>query len=419
MAAGTDTIFDANVRAVIPLVTGALARRYGNLADCEDAVQEALVEASVSWPVDGRPRDVRAWLLTVARRRYIDAVRSDAARRAREERDAVLDVGGAEGSARDDSLALLVLCCHPALRPAAQVALTLRAVCGLTTEQIAAAFYTTPTTMAQRITRAKRTIDEAGRRFVWPGPGEVAERAAAVRTALYLMFNEGYAPTGGELPVHGELVAEAIRLTRLLHAALPADPETTALLALMLLTDARTAARVDAHGDPVALPDQDRALWDAAKLAEGRRLAARALVGGPASPLAVQAAVAAVHAAAPNAAATDWEQILGLYDVLVRLQPGPAARLARAAAVGMARGPLAGLAELAELETDERLARSHRLLSVRAGLLEQAGALEAAGAAYSEAGMKTSNAAERRWLEAQARRLDHQKDRPKEEEGAS
>ncbi|GAA4156743.1 sigma factor-like helix-turn-helix DNA-binding protein [Gryllotalpicola daejeonensis] len=401
-----DTIFDANIRAVIPLVTAALVRRYGGLADCEDAVQEALLEASVSWPKTGVPRDPRAWLLTVARRRYIDAVRADVARQAREERDATLDLVGGAATAQDDSLAMLVLCCHPVLQPASRVALTLRAVCGLSTAQIAAAFYATEATMAQRITRAKRTIDETGRDFGELSPAMLRERAESVRTALYLMFNEGYAPSGGELPVHGELIGESIRLTRLLHAALPSDVETTALLALMLLTDARTEARTDADGLPVALPDQDRSLWNADKLAEGRALAAQALAEGPATPLSIQAALGAVHAAAADADSTDWGQILGLYDVLVQLQPGPAAQLGRAVAVGMARGPLAGLAELSLLENDERLARGHRLLSVRAGLLERAGAFDEAIQTYAEAGMKAPNTAERRWLENQARRLE-------------
>ena len=403
-----DTIFDANVRAVIPLVTAALVRRYGGLADCEDAVQEALLEASVSWPKTGVPRDPRAWLLTVARRRYIDAVRADVARQAREERDATLDLVGGTARAQDDSLAMLVLCCHPVLQPASRVALTLRAVCGLSTAQIAAAFYATEATMAQRITRAKRTIDETGRDFGELSPAMLRERAESVRSALYLMFNEGYAPSGGELPVHGELIGESIRLTRLLHAALPSDTETTALLALMLLTDARTEARTDADGLPVALPDQDRSLWNADELAEGRALAAEALAEGPATPLSIQAAIGAVHAAAADADATDWDQILGLYDVLVQLQPGPAAQLGRAVAVGMARGPLAGLAELALLEGDERLVRGHRLLSVRAGLLERAGAFDEAVKTYAEAGMKAQNLAERRWLESQARRLELQ-----------
>lgn len=399
-----DTIFDANVRAVIPLVTAALMSRYGDFADCEDAVQEALLEASVTWPREGRPRDVRGWLLTVARRRYIDAVRSNIARRTREERDAVLDPRDADVPATDDSLALLVLCCHPALQPAAQVALTLRAVCGLSTAQIAAAFYVGEATMAQRITRAKRAIDAAGRRFGLPGAQETAERSPAVRAALYLMFKEGYAPTDGASAVHAELVAEAIRLTRLLHASAPGDAETTALLALMLLTDARTGARTD-DGDLTPLPDQDRRLWDRTELAEGRRLAAAALASGPATPLVIQAAIAAVHAAAADAASTDWPQILALYDVLVRVDPGPAPRLGRVVAVGMVSGPLAGLAELGELEADERLFAGHRIQAVKAALLERSGALDAARQAYAGARDRTRNDAERRWLSAQVERL--------------
>jgi len=397
------------VRAVVPLVVAALVRRYGNLADSEDAVQEALAEAAVAWPRTGVPDDPRAWLLTVARRRYIDAVRSDAARRDREERDAALDLrDGSAASARDDSLALFALCCHPALEPTTQVALALRAVGGLTTAQIAAAFYATEAAMTRRLTRAKRAIDDAGRRFGPLPAGELAARADAVRSTLYLMFTQGHAPADGELPVHAELTAEAIRLTRMLHDALPADTETTALLALLVLTDARTPARTDAEGLPVPLELQDRSRWRSDQLDEGRALAAAALADGVATPLHVQAALAAVHAAAPTAAETDWPQLVGLYDVLVRLQPGPAPRLGRAAAIGMARGPLAGLAELAELERDERLAGGHRLPSVRAGLLERAGAIPAARAAYALAASQASNTSERRWLAAQAERLtDH------------
>jgi RNA polymerase sigma factor (sigma-70 family) len=398
-------IGSTTVRAAIPVVIAALVRRYGGLADCEDAVQEALMEAASTWASEGRPDDPRAWLMTVARRRYIDAVRSDAARRSREERDAALDLRDAPTSDRDDSLALLALCCHPALEPTSQVALTLRAVAGLTTAQIAAAFYATEAAMTRRITRAKRAIDDAGRRFGPVDDGELVARSEAVRAALYLMFTQGHAPADGETPVHAELVAEAIRLTRMLHAALPGDTETTALLALMLLTDARTPARTDDDGLPIPLADQDRTRWRADELAEGRRLAAAALGDGPVTPLHVQAALAAVHAAASHADDTDWAHIVGLYDVLMRLQPGPAASLGRAAAIGMARGPLAGLAELAELEGDERLARGHRLPSVRAGLLERAGAPAQARDAYALAAARASNLAERRWLEAQVRRL--------------
>ncbi|MFC4242813.1 RNA polymerase sigma factor [Gryllotalpicola reticulitermitis] len=318
----------------------------------------------------------------------------------------MLDTVRVASGDHDDSLELLALCCCPAIQPPSRVALTLRAVCGLTTAQIAAAFYATEATMAQRISRAKTAIDRAGRDFGALSPTELATRSDAVRSTLYLMFNEGYAPSGGERAVHRELITEAIRLTRLLHAGRPADGETTALLALMLLTDARTPARVDGAGVPIALPAQDRRLWDAAELAEGRALAAQALGGSPAGPMAIQAAVAAVHGAAADADATDWVEILGLYDALVRVQPGPAAQLGRAVAVGMAHGPLAGLAEVALLEHDSRLTRGHRLLSVRAGLLERAGAIDEARAAYAAAAMKASNAAEQRWLEAQLRRID-------------
>src|SRR5689334_2679690 len=232
-------LIDATVRAAIPLVVAALVRRHGSLADCEDAVQEALLDAAVAWPQHGRPDDPRAWLLTVARRRYIDAVRADAARRGREDRDAAMVVPDARPTSLDDSLALMTLCCHPGLEPTSQVALALRAVGGLTTAQIAAAFFTSDEAMTRRITRAKRTIDAAGRSFGAFDEAVLDERIDAVRTAVYVMFTEGHAPSGGELPVHAELVAEAIRLARLLHDARPDDGATTALLALLLLTAAR------------------------------------------------------------------------------------------------------------------------------------------------------------------------------------
>jgi RNA polymerase sigma factor (sigma-70 family) len=404
MSEADETIMDSCVRSVLPLVTASLVRRYGDFAGCEDAVQEALVEALDSWPRDGRPRDVKAWLITVARRRYIDAVRSDAARRAREDRDMRFD-DRVQGSEHDDSLAMVLMCCHPAVPPMSRVALTLRSVCGLTTTQIAAVFFQSETAISQRITRAKRAIDDAGRRFDGLSASEVPERVELARMALYLMFTEGYAPSEGQSPVHVELVSEAIRLTRMLHRAVPADQETAAVLAIMLINDARTASRIASDGMLVALPDQNRSLWDQAKISEGRRLSATAFTTGRLSPYIIQAAIAAEHAAADRADHTDWTQILGLYDTLITLQPGPAEQLGRAAAIGMAIGAHAGLAELAALESDERLARSHRLMSVRAGLLAQAGQVGDARAAYAEAAARTSNLAERRWLESQVDRM--------------
>ena len=390
-----DTIFDANVRASIPIVTAALVSRFGNFADCEDAVQEALLDATVTWAREGRPRDVRGWLLTAARRRYIDAVRSDAARRGREERDAALDRQDAEVRDEDDSLALLVLCCHPALQPQAQVALTLRAVCGLSTAQVAAAYYVSEATMAQRITRAKRAIDADGRRFGLPGAAELEGRAGSVRTALYLMFNEGYAPRDGGSAVHAELVTESIRLTRLLHAALPRDAETMALLALMLLTDARTGARSDAEGALIALPDQDRALWDRNELSEGRRHAAAALAAGPASPLVIEAGIAAVHAAAADAGSTDWRQILALYDLHQSIAPSPIVQLNRAVAVAEVDGPEAALALVDALGLDAQ----HRFHAIRADLLRRLDRRAEAAAAYDAAIALSANVAERAFLE--------------------
>lgn len=405
-----DSLVEANLRLVLPLVTAALVRRYGDLAGCEDAVQDAALDAVVAWQRSGVPDDPRAWLFTVARRRYIDAVRSESAQRRREQRDAVLDTRGAPATSIDDSLAMLALCCHPAVPVDGQVALTLRVVCGLTTAQIAAAFYSSEAAMARRITRAKRAIDDAGRAF--PAASDLADRAEAIRTTLYVMFTEGHAPHGSEVAVHDEMVSEAIRLTRMLRAALPDDPQTCALLALMLLAAARGPARSSADGAAVALPDQDRSAWDAAMIAEGRGLAAEALAARPLTSLAIQAAIQAVHAAAPSAAETDWQQILALYDALLLRDASPAVRLGRAVAVGMARGPLAGLAELSVLGDDARVAHDPRLLAVRAGLLEQSGATDQAASTYAEAAQMTTNAAERRWLDERARRARRNGEEP-------
>lgn len=406
-----DTLVDANLRLVLPLVTVALVRRFGDLTGCEDAVQDAALEAVVAWERNGMPDDPRAWLFAVARRRYIDAVRSESAQRRREQRDAVLGTRETSPTSIDDSLAMLALCCHPAVPVDGQIALTLRIVCGLTTADIAAAFYSSEAAMARRITRAKRAIDDAGRAF--PAASELADRADAVRTTLYVMFAEGHAPHRSEAAVHHEVVSEAIRLTRMLRAALPDDPQTCALLALMLLAAARGPARSTVDGVAVALPDQDRSAWDAAMIAEGRRLAAEALAARPLTSLAIQAAIQAVHVAASTAADTDWQQILALYDALLLRDASPAVRLGRAVAVGMARGPLAGLAELSLLSEDARVAHDPRLLATRAGLLEQSGATDQAASAYAEAARMTTNAAERRWLDERARRARRTREEPR------
>jgi predicted RNA polymerase sigma factor len=388
------------LREAAPQALAALVRRYGSFDACEDAVQEALLVATLQWPRDGVPDQPRAWLITVASRRLTDQFRADEARRRRE--DAVVSE---RGSGRDDSLTLLFLCCHPALTPASQIALTLRAVAGLTTAQIASAFLVPEASMAQRISRAKQTIRSAGSRFELPPEDERADRMRAVLHVLYLIFNEGHTATSGPDLQRQELTGEAIRLTRALHALLPADGEVAGLLALMLLTDARRAARTREDGSLVPLAEQDRSRWDAAAIREGIALVTEALASTPLGPYQLQAAIAAVHAEASRAEDTDWRQILHLYDLLERFAPGPMVALNRAVAVAEVHGPQAGLELLASLENDRRLRGHHRLEAVRAHLLERAGDLEAARGAYRAAARLTTSVPERRYLEAQADRL--------------
>ena len=404
------------VRRLVPEVLGVLMRRYGHFDACEDAVQEALVAAAAQWPTEGWPSNPRGWLVTVASRRLTDQLRSDAARRRREEvdaartppppagGDAALDLD-ARGRAVDDTLTLLFLCCHPALSPASQVALTLRAVGGLSTAEIARAFLVPEATMAQRISRAKQRIKAAGAGFELPPPAERAQRLGVVLQVLYLVFNEGYTATSGTRLVRAELTAEAIRLVRELHRLVPGDGEVAGLLALMLLTDARRQARTAPDGSLVPLSEQDRTLWDADAIAEGVALVTRALSNGPLGPYKLQAAIAAVHDEAPSAEATDWAQILALYTVLERTAPNPMVALNRAVALAMVRGPAAGLAVLDSLSTDERIAGSHRLVSVRAHLLEMAGDRHAARSGYREAARRTTSEPERRHLLTRAARL--------------
>jgi RNA polymerase sigma factor (sigma-70 family) len=404
------------VRRLVPEVLGALVRRHGHFDACEDAVQEALLAAAAQWPTEGWPSNPRGWLVTVASRRLTDQLRSDAARRRREEvdaartppppagGDAALDLD-ARGPAGDDTLTLLFLCCHPALSPASQVALTLRAVGGLSTAEIARAFLVPEATMAQRISRAKQRIKAAGAGFELPPPAERAQRLGVVLQVLYLVFNEGYTATSGTRLVRAELTAEAIRLVRELHRLVPGDGEVAGLLALMLLTDARRPARTAPDGSLVPLSDQDRTLWEADAIAEGVALVTRALSNGPLGPYQLQAAIAAVHDEAPSAEATDWAQILALYTVLERTAPNPMVALNRAVALAMVRGPAAGLAVLDSLSTDERIAGSHRLVSVRAHLLEMAGDRHAARSAYREAARRTTSEPERRHLLTRAARL--------------
>ncbi|WIX98473.1 sigma factor-like helix-turn-helix DNA-binding protein [Amycolatopsis mongoliensis] len=394
------------VRRLVPEVLGALVRRHGRFDACEDAVQEALVAATAQWPVEGWPENPRAWLVTVATRRLADQVRSDAARRRREEADALrTPPAGGEVQADDDTLTLLFLCCHPALTPPSQVALTLRAVGGLSTAEIARAFLVPEATMAQRISRAKHRIKAAGAGFALPPPAEQAERLGVVLQVVYLVFNEGYTATAGANLVRAELTAEAIRLARELHRLVPGDGEVAGLLALLLLTDARRPARTAPDGSLVPLSEQDRTLWNAEAIAEGVALVTDTLARGPIGPYQLQAAIAAVHDEAPIAGVTDWPQILALYTVLERVAPNPTVTLNRAVAVAMVRGPAAGLALLDAVSADERVCASHHLVSVRAHLLEMAGDHGAARAGYREAARRTTSEPERRHLLARAARL--------------
>ncbi|MET9921558.1 DUF6596 domain-containing protein [Streptomyces sp. NPDC006435] len=403
------------LRELAPQVLGALVRRYGAFDTCEDAVQEALLAAALQWPGEGVPDNPRGWLVTVAARRLVDQVRSEAARRRREDALALATpqsallahaADAAPASDHDDSLSLLFLCCHPALSAPSRIALTLRAVGGLTTAQIAAAFLVPETTMAQRISRAKQTIRAAGATLSPPEGPDGAERLAEVRHVLYLIFNEGYTTTGGTDLTAPELSTEAIRLTRLLHRLVPEDAETAGLLALMLLTDARRPARTGPHGELVPLAEQDRGRWDRRLVAEGVDLISRTLPRGQVGPYQLQAAIAAVHDEAGHTDATDWPQILALYDLLEQCGPNPMVRLNRAVAVAMVRGPAAGLDLLAELESDKGLERHHRLLATRAHLLEELGRHQEAAHAYREAAGRTASAPERRHLTERARRLE-------------
>lgn len=400
-------------RRETPHVLGALVRRYGDFAACEDALQEALLAAARQWPRDGLPDRPRGWLVQVASHRLIDQRRSDGARTAREltdfaARPADADVAPAADVIRsdhDDTLAVLLLCCHPALRRPAQVALTLRAVAGLTTAQIAAAHLVPETTMGQRVSRAKAALTAAGATIVAPSPADLPARVTAVLDVLLLVFNEGYATSGGDRLVDVSLTREAVRLARQLHAALPAHDEAAAALALMLLTHARTAARVDRRGDLVPLAEQDRSRWDAALIAEGVALVERVLPRGPVGPHQLRAAIAAVHAEATTWAATDWPQIRELYRMLDALEPGPVVTLNRAVAEAMAGAPADGLALLEPLDADPAMRRHHRLHAVRAHLLEMAGDLPAADAAYATAASLTTSTPEQRYLHRRRARL--------------
>ncbi len=402
------------LRQLAPQVLGALVRRYGRFDACEDATQEALLAATTQWPEQGIPENPRGWLITVASRRLTDEMRAESSRRRREETAAGL-VSPEEQRApasdedaqadQDDTLKLLFLCCHPSLSQASQVALTLRAVGGLTTNQIARAFLVPEATMAQRISRAKQSIKAAGARFDMPPAAERADRIRVVLHVLYLIFNEGYTASSGPDLQRADLTREAIRLTRGVRRLLPDDGEVAGLLALMLLTDARRPARTGSGGRLVPLAEQDRGAWDSDAIDEGVALITQSLSRATLGPYQLQAAIAAVHDEAPRAEDTDWAQILTLYELLERVAPNPMVTLNHAVAVAMVLGPRAGLELLATLDRDERLAGHHRLDAVRAHLLEMAGDRDAARATYRVAARRATSLPEQRYLEGRAARL--------------
>jgi RNA polymerase sigma factor (sigma-70 family) len=398
------------LRDLAPRVLAVVARRHRDFASAEDAVQEALIAAAEQWPRAGVPANPAGWLHHVAVRRLADQVRSEAARHRREEAVAgevlaewafVPPPDADVAPDGDDSLALLFMCCHPALTPPTAIALTLRALGGLTTAEIARAFLVPEATMAQRISRAKQSIRAAGATFTMPADVERDDRLGSVLHVLYLIFNEGYASSEGPDVHRVDLAREAIRLTRAVHALLPTDGEVSGLLALMLLTDARRAARVGPGGELVPLDAQDRSLWDRTSIAEGTALAERSMRNG-AGTYAVQAAIAALHDEAASVEETDWPQILALYDLLDARSNNPMVKLNRAVAVAMVHGPAAGLAELERLDGDQRIAGHYRLEAVRAHLLDLAGDADGAAERYRAAADRTSSIPERDYLLLQA-----------------
>jgi RNA polymerase sigma factor (sigma-70 family) len=385
------------LRAAVPRVLGALTRRYGDFAACEDAVQDAVLEASRAWPQEGLPDNPDGWLYRVASRRMVDRIRGDEARRRREALAAARELP-VEATEHDDTLALLFLCCHPALTPASQVALTLRAVGGLTTGEIARAFLVPEATMGPRISRAKRKL--VGARFTPPPEEERPQRVRTLLRVLYLIFNEGYTASTGERLQRRDLAAEAIRLARMLREGVPEDGEAAGLLALMLLTESRTAARESPDGALIPLAEQDRSLWDRDLIAEGTRLVEDAMLSAALGPYQLQAAIAAMHVGADDADDTDWAQIAVLYRILNRFDPAPIVTLNRAVAVGMSEGPQAGLDLLRRLEP--ALDRHHRFHAARGFLLDRTGDREAAREAFLLAARMTASLPEQRFLRRRA-----------------
>ena len=378
-------------------------RRYGDFDTAEDAVQEALLAAATRWPRDGVPEEPRGWLIQTASRRLIDQWRSDRARRDREELASTREPPPQDAPDQDDTLTVLFMCCHPALTPASAIALTLRAVGGLTTSEIASAFLVDEATMAQRISRAKRRIEASGEPFRLPSPGERPERLSMVLHVLYLIFNEGYTSTAGAELHRAELSDEAIRLARMTHRLLPDEGEVAGLLGLMLLIDARRPARTTAGGELVPLAEQDRTLWDRAQIDEGTAILDAAMGRPPVGEYRIQAAIAAVHDRSPRAEDTDWTQILALYGLLEQLTDNPVVTVNRAVAVAMAEGATAGLVVLDSV--DERLAGHYRVDAVRAHLLEMTGDTEGAVEHYRAAASRTTSLPEQRYLSMKAARL--------------
>ena len=402
------------LRELAPRVLGALLRRYRDFGSCEDAVQEALIAAAKQWPHQGVPDNPKGWLITVSTRRLTDQVRADTARRLREQLVVSLipadeqialaaDAGGV--NERDETLDLYFMCCHPALSVASQIALTLRAVGGLITSEIARAFMVPEATMAQRLTRAKNTIQSAGASFPELAPADRTERLPAVLKVLYLIFNEGYTASGGSQLYRVDLSSEAIRVAYLLAQLLPDEPEVGGLLALMLLTDARRDARTGPNGELIPLDEQPRSRWDRARIAEGERILQRALSLGATGSYQIQAAIAALHDEAASSEATDWAQILELYGLLLRFGDSPMVRLSRAIALAMVEGASAGLAALDEVAPDPRMAAQHRLDAARAHLLERAGRQREAIAYYRRAAQRTTSTPEQNYLLLRAARL--------------
>ncbi len=403
------------LRDLGPKVLGVLLRRYRDFGGCEDAVQEALIAAAMQWPTQGVPDNPKGWLITVATRRLTDQVRADTARRLREQlvvslipadEQIALAADAAGVDERDETLDLYFMCCHPALSAASQVALTLRAVGGLTTGEIARAFLVPEATMAQRLTRAKQTIKSAGATFPELTPADRAARLTVVLKVLYLIFSEGYTTSGGDQLYRVDLSTEAIRVARLLLPLLPDDPEVGGLLALMLLTDARRPARTGPNGELIPLDEQIRSNWDRARIAEGERILQHALSRGATGPYQIQAAIAAIHDQAESSEATNWVEILALYELLLRFNDSPMVRLSQVIALAMVEGPAAGLSALDELAADPRMSTHHRLDAARAHLLERVGQNAEAVRYYRQAAQRTGSTPEQNYLLLHAARLN-------------